>query len=231
MGTHNRRPDIRDLISLEDVMEEMDFGPNGGLIYCFEFLMQNLDWLDEELGEHEDDYLIFDMPGQIELYTHIPVLPSLINHLKLNLHFRLCAAYLLESPFLVDKTKYFAGVMSAMSAMIMMEIPHINIMSKMDLIKGQIKKRELKRYLDPDPLLLADEINSKTNPKFHSLNEAIVQLIDDFNMVSFLPLESGNEESVAAILSYVDDATQWAEDQEPKEPKDEELEGSEEVEI
>lgn len=28
--------DIKDLISLEDVMEEMGLGPNGGLIYCFE---------------------------------------------------------------------------------------------------------------------------------------------------------------------------------------------------
>lgn len=28
--------DIRELISLNDVMEEMDLGPNGGLIYCFE---------------------------------------------------------------------------------------------------------------------------------------------------------------------------------------------------
>jgi GTPase SAR1 family protein len=28
--------DIRDLINLEDVMEELEFGPNGGLIYCFE---------------------------------------------------------------------------------------------------------------------------------------------------------------------------------------------------
>ena len=28
--------DIRELISLGDVMEEMDLGPNGGLIYCFE---------------------------------------------------------------------------------------------------------------------------------------------------------------------------------------------------
>jgi hypothetical protein len=37
--------DIKDLISLEDVMEEMSLGPNGGLIYCFEFLMENLDWL------------------------------------------------------------------------------------------------------------------------------------------------------------------------------------------
>jgi hypothetical protein len=29
--------DIRELISLEDVMEELDLGPNGGLIYCFEY--------------------------------------------------------------------------------------------------------------------------------------------------------------------------------------------------
>ena len=28
--------DIRELISLEDVMEELNLGPNGGLIYCME---------------------------------------------------------------------------------------------------------------------------------------------------------------------------------------------------
>lgn len=28
--------DIRNLISLEDVMTEFGYGPNGGLIYCFE---------------------------------------------------------------------------------------------------------------------------------------------------------------------------------------------------
>ena len=28
--------DIRDLVSLDDVMSELEFGPNGGLVYCFE---------------------------------------------------------------------------------------------------------------------------------------------------------------------------------------------------
>jgi len=28
--------DIKDLISLEEVMEDLELGPNGGLIYCFE---------------------------------------------------------------------------------------------------------------------------------------------------------------------------------------------------
>jgi hypothetical protein len=30
--------DIRDLIMLDDVMEEMQLGPNGGLIFCMEYL-------------------------------------------------------------------------------------------------------------------------------------------------------------------------------------------------
>lgn len=30
--------DIRDLISLEEVMEDLGLGPNGGLVYCFEYV-------------------------------------------------------------------------------------------------------------------------------------------------------------------------------------------------
>lgn len=33
---HSAAIDIRDLISLDDVMEELSYGPNGGLVYCFE---------------------------------------------------------------------------------------------------------------------------------------------------------------------------------------------------
>ena len=40
------RADIRDLISLEDVMSEMSLGPNGGLIYCMEYFVDNFDWLE-----------------------------------------------------------------------------------------------------------------------------------------------------------------------------------------
>lgn len=29
----------------------------------FRYLMQNMDWLEEELGGYEDDFLIIDCPG------------------------------------------------------------------------------------------------------------------------------------------------------------------------
>lgn len=214
--------DIRDLISLQDVMEEMDLGPNGGLIYCFEFLLNNLDWLDEEIGDYNDEYLIFDCPGQIELYTHVPVLPTIVRHLQRQLNFNLCATYLLEAPFVVDRLKFFLGALSAMSAMILLELPHINILSKVDLVKNEVSRKELKRFLNPDPLVLSSGLDNETNPKFAKLNRAIAHLVDDFGMVQFLPLDcSKDSDLVATILSYIDDVTQWLESQEPKEPNDE----------
>lgn len=44
--------DIRNLIHVQDVMEddELQFGPNGGLVFCIEYLLENSDWLHEQLG-------------------------------------------------------------------------------------------------------------------------------------------------------------------------------------
>eukprot|EP00964_Phaeocystis_antarctica_P016735 scaffold9208_cov68-Phaeocystis_antarctica.AAC.4 len=130
---HFRYPvaaDIRDLISLEDVMTEMKLGPNGGLIYCMErgrqptqtaqqlrsaphspaprqpdsspgatapqqprssataaraqhrSLRGPQDVLDDLGG---DEYVLFDCPGQIELYSHVPAMQQLTQELTLTL--------------------------------------------------------------------------------------------------------------------------------------------------
>jgi GPN-loop GTPase len=232
-------------------MEEMGLGPNGALIYCFEFLMENLDFLTEALDSVTEEYLIiFDMPGQIELYTHIPILPALVKFLTRSgaLDIRLAAAYLLEATFVVDRAKYFAGSLSAMSAMIMLEVPHLNILSKMDLVEGQVKKRELSRFLTPDTSLLDDdpqvlsrrkaglptteEEDAFVDPQsrdavmrgasFRRLNKAVAGLLESFSMVSYLKLDASDEESVGAILSYIDDCIQYHEAQEPRELREEE---------
>jgi hypothetical protein len=223
-------------------MEEMSLGPNGGLIYCFEFLMENLDFLTDPLEEVTEDYLIvFDMPGQIELYTHVPILPDLVKTLMHgSLNIRMCAAYLLEATFVIDRPKFFSGTLSAMSAMMMLEMPHINILSKMDLVKGQVAKRDLKRFVDVDADLLDDDPGRKrtdedqqkgyqdpattdnlmSGASFHKLNKAVAELIDGFSMVSYLKMDVQDEDSLGAVLSYIDDAIQFHEAQEVKEPKE-----------
>lgn len=47
-------------------MDELELGPNGGLVYCMEYLLNNMDWLKDELDKFDDDeYIIFDCPGQV----------------------------------------------------------------------------------------------------------------------------------------------------------------------
>ena len=88
----------------------------------------------------------------------------------------------------------------------------------------------MKRYVDPDPSLLLDDARRDTNQKFWKLNEKVVDMIEDFSMVSYLKLESGDEDSVAAILSYIDDSLQWSEHQEPRMKDDDEYVRDEELE-
>ena len=64
--------------------DELRFGPNGGLVFAMEFLMENSEWLEDALGEDEDDYVLFDCPGQIELYTHMNVMRKLVDQLQVN---------------------------------------------------------------------------------------------------------------------------------------------------
>ena len=90
--------DIRELITIEDAMKEMGYGPNGGLVYCMEYMLANFDWLESKLAVFgEDDTLLFDCPGQLELYTHVQVMPRLVQALQQNLNISCCSTFLVDA--------------------------------------------------------------------------------------------------------------------------------------
>ncbi|XP_052227365.1 GPN-loop GTPase 3-like isoform X3 [Dreissena polymorpha] len=159
--------DVRELIQVDDAMEDesLRFGPNGGLVFCMEYLSQNFDWLHEQLDDIEDDYILFDCPGQIELYickslpqqayfvgqielyTHIPVMKQLVEALQ-KWNFNVCSVYLIDSQFLIEASKFVSGVLTALSTMVNLETAHVNVMTKLDLLSKKDKK-QLDRYLEP----------------------------------------------------------------------------------
>lgn len=208
--------DIRDLISVEDVMDELKMGPNGGLVYCMEYLCRSMEWFEEVLEPYgEDDYLLFDCPGQIELYSHVPVMKEVVRMLH-SQGFTVAGVYLIDALYVTDAAKLMAGTLMALAAMVNLEIPHINVLTKCDLVP----KEETEKYLLPDPRMLVGELNASTSRKFHALNESIGSLIDDYNLVHFVPMNIHDEDSVELVLSHVDHAIAYGEDMEPKEARD-----------
>ena len=205
--------DIRMLISLEEVMSELKLGPNGGLVYCMEFLVDNIEWLEgvlDDLGG--DEYVLFDCPGQIELYSHMPCFTQLVCELQ-RLGFRICAAYLLDSQFIADIAKFVSGVLCCLSAMTALELPHVNVLSKCDLLPS---RRALEDFLEADSHALSNMLRHGTSPSFYRLNHAVCDLMDEWSMVQFLPLDPSDTDTVELILQQIDNAVQYHDDVEPR---------------
>lgn len=211
--------DLRALVSVDDVMEETGLGPNGALLFAMEYLGSNLEWLDEQLeGYMDDDYLLLDCPGQIELYTHLPVMRRIGDRLKAH-GFNTAVVYCLDSTFVTDGAKLISGCLSALSAMVLLELPHVNVLTKVDLLPEEERER-LENLLSPSGSELANSLSAGMHPRYRQLNHELGSLLDSYSMVAFLPLDNSEEGSVANLLLHIDHALQFDEDTEPREPKD-----------
>jgi len=128
--------DVRQLVSLERVMEEFSLGPNGGLVYCMEYLLEHCDWLVEQLSSPElaHCYILFDCPGQVELYTHHTAVHDIVVKLQKALDFRLCSVHLLDSFYCCEPATFVGAVLSVASTMLRLCLPHVNVLTKVDLL-------------------------------------------------------------------------------------------------
>jgi GTPase SAR1 family protein len=81
----------------------------------------------------KDGYLIIDMPGQLELYSSDDSISRITTQLT-QWGFRLCAVHLSDSMYCSDAGKFVAVILSALSIMVNLEVPQINVLSKADLM-------------------------------------------------------------------------------------------------
>lgn len=213
---YNAAFDVRELIKVDDVMEEHGLGPNGALVFAMEYLVQNIDWLQEHLeGFGEDDYVILDCPGQIELYSHLPVMKHLVIALS-SMGFRVASVYLLDALFVLEPAKFVSGCMLSLSCMLQLELPHVNIITKCDIADQDA----IDRMLDAEGSWMVNSLDRTSNPRLKSLSRAIGSVVDDYMLLGFATLNINDEDSINDVLAKVDHAIQYGEDLEPKEPRD-----------
>eukprot|EP01032_Pedospumella_encystans_P016257 gene16257-18554_t len=222
--TYDAAFDVRDLVNLDQVMEEFGYGPNGGLVYCMEYLYQNSDWLHDELDNFGDDeYILLDCPGQIELYSHLPIMHNLAKLLT-SWGYRVASVYLLDALFVLEPAKFISGCMLSLSCMLHLELPHINLPHINVITKCDIAdKEQIEAILDKEGSSFISSLDKKSPAKLRRFTNAIGSVIDDFMIVSFVMLDVTDEESIDDVLNRTDHAIQYGEDIEPKEPKDEDM--------
>ncbi|KAK0629692.1 hypothetical protein B0T17DRAFT_488958 [Bombardia bombarda] len=203
--------DIRSLVTLEEIMADDRLGPNGGVLYALEELENNMEWLENGLKEIGDDYVIFDCPGQVELYTHHNSLRNIFYRLQ-KLGYRLVAIHLSDCFCLTQPSLFISNILLSLRAMLQMDLPHINVLTKIDKISSYdplpfnldfyTEIQDL-NYLMPS---LEAESPAMRRGKYTRLNQAIVDLVDRFGLVSFEVLAVENKRSMMHLLRVIDRA-------------------------
>ncbi|XP_051892379.1 GPN-loop GTPase 2 [Pristis pectinata] len=200
--------DIAELVKLDDVMDGLGLGPNGGLIYCMEYLETNLDWLQDKMEQFKDYYFLFDCPGQVELYTHNCSMRNIFTQLT-RWNVRLTAVHLVDSHYCTDPAKFISVLCTSLSTMLHVELPHVNVLSKMDLIEKFGKLAfNLEYYTEVlDLSYLLDHLAKDPFFKnFRRLNKKLIEVIQDYSLVSFIPLNVQDKETMKHVMKAVDKA-------------------------
>lgn len=138
--------DIFDLISVEETMEELNLGPNGSLIYAMDFLKTNISWLIEKLqsfkkthrkeGEEIEvcPYFIFDMPGQVELFSNSDILSQILSSLTKELNFNFVTVSLTDVTCILETSKFFSSIFLSLTSMLQNETAFIHVLNKCQLL-------------------------------------------------------------------------------------------------
>lgn len=173
---------------------------------------------DEEHGKGVDKirsqpYLLIDCPGQSELYTHHKAMRDIIKKLTSNKgkHFdlRLVCMNLCDAYHASDISTYIGIVLNSLSTMINLELPHVNVLSKVDLIERYGKTRfNLDFYCEVKGLnyLLETDVESPFFKKYRELTKTLAGVIEDYGQVSFTPLNIQKSEDLLLVLTLADQA-------------------------
>lgn len=70
-----------------------------------------------------------------EVLTPLPPTPSLETWCGIpqSWNYNVCAVFLLDATFITDPAKFVSGALLSLSAMVQLELPHLNVLTKCDL--------------------------------------------------------------------------------------------------
>jgi len=141
--------DIREWVSLDEVMNEYTLGPNGAQIVAADLMAMNINKLVDVLQTFKTKYVLIDTPGQLELFAFRESSEIIIKALDKE---KSMLVYL-SDPILCKSPNGFVSSM-VLSAIVQfrLQIPILNVLSKCDMFKEEETERIMSWYENSDVL-------------------------------------------------------------------------------
>ncbi|GAB6028679.1 GPN-loop GTPase 1 [Chamberlinius hualienensis] len=130
--------DIRDTINYKEVMKEFKLGPNGGIITSLNLYTTRFNQVIDLIEKRKNDYkyIIFDTPGQIEIFTWSA--SGEIISKSLASKFPTIIIYMMDTVKSHNPSTFMSSMLYACGILYKMKLPLIVTMNKVDVAEHQL---------------------------------------------------------------------------------------------
>jgi hypothetical protein len=180
--------DIRDWVSLDQVMDEYGLGPNGAQVAAADLMAVKLPEVQEVLEGFRPDVFIFDTPGQLELFVFRHASKRIVEQLGGE---QPLIAFLFD-PILSSSPVGFVSLLLLCAAtQFRFQAPMVNILSKADLLEEAVRAR-IESWTEGTDALRAALDAEATGPQ-HVLAGELVRAFEGVDVFRHLITASATE--------------------------------------
>ena len=191
--------DIRDWISLKEVMETHELGPNGAQIACADMIALNTRDVKKGIDAFKSDYILIDTPGQLELFVFRESGKYTIEFLNPE---RSVICYLLDPILARTASGFVSQLLLSITTNFRLSRPQINVLSKSDLLSDD-DLNIIKRWSDGPDELYGAIINEEASV-YREMSEGILNLIKDFGgHTRLIPTSKEDFFGIEDVYTYV----------------------------
>ena len=146
--------DIRDYITVTEVMRKFNLGPNGGLIMAVDLIVNYISKIKDEIEEYRPNYVIVDTPGQMEIFAFRASGPTIIASLASSS--KSVTIFLIDSYLATRPGPLLSMFFLALSTALYHRIPQLTVLSKADILPSETIDR-IRNWIE-NPELFVQEL-------------------------------------------------------------------------
>ena len=146
---YNPDYDVRNVVTLEEIMDRESLGPNGGLLRSIEYIVDHIDVVTRNIWELGDsvDWILIDTTGQLELFAFRDLGEKMVQELG---RMPSIGLFLFDATTISAPSGMVIAQLVAMAVQLKLSMDVVTVINKVDIADDALKKYIFVLYNDPE---------------------------------------------------------------------------------
>jgi GTPase SAR1 family protein len=191
--------DVREWVVLGQIMSQFNLGPNGAQVVAADMMALQAKDIAQAVGELEADYVLYDVPGQLELFAFRSSSKRLLENLGGP---QKVLVYLLDPMLVSTPNGFVTSMLLGATVQFRFDAPLLYLLSKADLMEPEI--RETIMAWTEDPYRVQNDLwEGEVTPSSTFAVDLLTAMTEYGTTRSVVPISSASGEGLEDIYSMV----------------------------